>query len=79
MNYLGHVISKDGVETDPEKIYSAVNWKRSYYVKEFRSYLGYYIRYVRGFAKIAGLLHKFANEIKYVVKEELHVILGYEL
>ena len=39
--YLGHIISKDGVETDPEKIEAIVNWSRPSTVTDVCSLLGF--------------------------------------
>ncbi|GFT37811.1 transposon Ty3-I Gag-Pol polyprotein [Nephila pilipes] len=39
VSYLGHVISSEGVKTDPEKIKGVVDWTRSETVHELRSFL----------------------------------------
>ncbi|KAK0131974.1 Retrovirus-related Pol polyprotein from transposon 17.6 [Merluccius polli] len=61
VGYLGHVISSEGVSTDPAKIDAVANWQRPRHVSELRSFLGfasYYRRFVPGFAKLAAPLHK---------------------
>ena len=54
--FLGHVVSKDGISVDPQKVEAVVNWPRPTNVTEVRSFLGlagYYRRFVRDFSKIA--------------------------
>ena len=61
VNYLGHVISSQGVSTDPAKIEAVATWPRPRQVSELRSFLGfasYYRRFVEGFAKLAAPLHR---------------------
>ena len=60
VHYLGHVVSKDGVATDPAKIEAVVQWPKPSNVSEVRSFLGlcsYYRRFVSGFADLASPLH----------------------
>lgn len=66
LKYLGHVISKDGVATDPDKISVVVNWQPPKTVTELRSFLGfasYYRHFVQGFAKLAAPLHHLVAEL----------------
>ena len=55
VHFLGHVVSKEGIETDPEKIDKIKNWPRPNNSDELRSYLafcGYYRRFVKDFSKL---------------------------
>ena len=61
VNYLGHVISEDGIEADPQKIEAIKNWDLPTTVQELRSAIGffsYYRRFVKDFARIAKPLHE---------------------
>ena len=72
--FLGHVISKDGITVDPNKIEAMVNWDRPINVSEVRSFLGlagYYKRFVEGFSHIAALLAQLTQKnVKFKWKKE---------
>lgn len=63
--YLGHIITKDGVKPNPEKISAVQNFPVPKNPKDIKSFLGlagYYRRFIPNFAKIVkpltSLLHK---------------------
>jgi hypothetical protein len=54
--FLGHIISNGGISVDPTKVKEIVAWSIPTTVTEVRSFLGivgYYWRFIEGFAKIA--------------------------
>ena len=53
VSFLGHIVSKDGVKCDPEKIRSVQDWKIPENVTEVKSFLGlasYYRKFIPDFA-----------------------------
>ena len=60
VTYLGHVVSEDGIKTDPEKLKVLKDWPIPKNVKDVRKFLGfagYYRRFVKGFARIVRPLN----------------------
>ena len=65
VQFLGHVISKDGLQVDPEKITAVKQFPVPTSQSHVESFLGlcsYYRRYVKGFADIARPLHKASEK-----------------
>ena len=68
VHYLGHIVSENGIHTDPDKIDAIKDWPTPVSKKQVRSFLGttgYYRRFVRDYAKVARPLTKLTkkNEI----------------
>ena len=64
VQYLGHIISRDGVSTDPAKTEKVATWPTPTSVRETRQFLGfasYYRRFVKDFAHIARPLHRLTE------------------
>ena len=59
VEFLGHIVSKDGVKCDPAKIEVVKNWPHPTSVTEVRSFLGfatYYRRFIPHFSTVASSL-----------------------
>ena len=55
VRYLGHVVSKDGVSTNPEKVSAVADWPTPKCLAELQAFLstvGYYRQYIGGFASL---------------------------
>ena len=58
--YLGHEISKEGIQTDGHKVKAIKNWSIPIMVTELRSFLGftnYYRHFIMGYTKVAHPLY----------------------
>lgn len=64
VRYLGHVVSEQGVATDPEKIEAIKTWPCPRNLKELRSFLGfsgYYRRFIKDYSQIAKPLNELTS------------------
>ena len=65
VQFLGHVVNKEGIKVDPANIEAVMNWERPKTPTEVRSFMGlagYYQRFVQDFAKIATPLTKLTRK-----------------
>jgi len=72
--FLGHIVSGEGVETDPAKIEAVQDWPTPKKLREVRGFLGlcsYYRKFVPDFAQIARPLHDLTKkEVKFTWTDE---------
>ena len=57
--FLGHIINRDGISVDTQKIKEIVDWQQPKIVFEIQSFLGlagYYRRFIKDFSKVVVLL-----------------------
>ena len=67
VGFLGHVVSKEGIAVDPEKVSAVTNSEPPKNVGEIRSFLGlagYYWRFIENFSKIAKPMTKLLKKDK---------------
>ncbi len=62
---LGHIVGRNGIKTDPEKIEKVKNYPRPTNLRELRGAIGlftYYRKFVPEFAKLARPLHELSKK-----------------
>ena len=61
LTYLGHVVSKNGIQTDSKKVEATHKWPVPTNITEVRSFLGftdYYQRFIKKYVQVAKPLYK---------------------
>jgi hypothetical protein len=56
LSFLGHIVSKEGIQVDPRKVKSVMDWPQPTDLHQLRSFLGmanYFRRFIKGFSRIA--------------------------
>ena len=66
ISYLGHIVSKDGIATDPSKVEDVKKWPKPKTLNDLRSFLGfvgYYRKFIKNFSSIAKPLNDLLQGI----------------
>ena len=70
VQFLGHVLSAEGVVVDPSKVKDVLDWKLPTTVHQVQSFLGlagYYRRFILDFSKISkSITELLKNQVKFV-------------
>ena len=62
VQFLGHVISAQGISVDPAKIETMLKWETVTEVRSFLGLAGYYRRFVEGFSKMVSPLTQLTKK-----------------
>ena len=71
--FLGHIVSEEGVRTDPSKIAAVYEWPQPTKLKEVQAFLGlcgYYRKFIRGFSAIAQPLYRLTQKDQKFIWED---------
>ena len=63
-NFLGHILSADGISSNPGKVDKVRNWPVPKSAKELHSFLGlalYYHQFIPNFSHMAKCLHQLSS------------------
>ena len=73
VEYLGHIISHEGVKVDPNKIKPIKEWTKPVNISKLRGFLGltgYYRRFIKNYAHITAPLTNLLKKNSFLWDEE---------
>ena len=65
VEYLGFIVSEEGIAVDPAKVQDIIDWPQPKNVKEVQGFLGitgWYWVFIKGYAKIAAPIIKLLKK-----------------
>ena len=82
ITYLGHIVSKDGIATDPSKVEDVKKWPKPKTLNDVRSFLGfvgYYRKFIKNFSSIAKPLNDLLQGVDNTKKSSKQKLVKWEL
>lgn len=79
--YLGHILTKDGIKPNPDKVKNIVNLKLPSTQKQIKSFLGvtgYYRKFIKDYARIAKPMTHFLKKDKPINKLDPSYVNSFE-
>lgn len=73
VEYLGHKVSGPGVAMDALKVQEVIEWSTPSNIKQLRGFIvltGYYMRFVKGYANVAGPLTDLVKKYAFKWSDE---------
>lgn len=73
IGFLGHIISENGVQPDPDKISAMIDWQTPKNLKMLRGFLGltgYYRRFIKGYAQLAAPMTNLLRKDSFLWSDE---------
>ncbi len=69
LNFLGHIVGKEGIKVDPQKTEAVKKWPKPTSVKELRGFLGlanYFRRFIQGYSTIVAPLTDLTKKDRHI-------------